>query len=455
MPIKLVNPGRIFFVALFIVLGFQVILSSLISYPPNQDQLYLIFALPIRYYALSFWLVKLTSLLLVLAAVVLFKMTIQRVWGERVAILSGLLVAISPTFFAAWSLHPADVLKVFLVTVICYWTLNGRSKIQIIIGLIMGLVVLVLLSNNQPFSNIPILTAIKPLAAEEEIKDRLNSEMSIVSPIHIPLAIKRIAYNKPYFIYKNILNTAISYGDLESVFFREVNSLGEKSFVIFFWPELILFVVGLFFLVRGSDKWQKYLVGLLVFFAFCDFVLLNKPSYQQFFLSMFPLSILISLGAVRLGRYRPLPLIIALILGYALLVNFADIATRPSFWFDNRPLAYRFIFQEVGKYQASSQWVKVTSLIGKPELYCRYYLGKCHPDRFIFDSFDLRGQPAKGGLLYAGFAGEYIGKELENTLPQNWPDRFPGQGLSILSYFTTRDTIAYHYGDTVVVAVAK
>lgn len=441
--------------ALVVILGFQVELSNFISYPPNQEQLHLIFALPVGNYALGFWLVKIVSLLLVLAAAVILRKTIRGIFGEKVATLSGLVVLVSPTTYAVWNLHPTDALKAFLVTLLCYFVLRFRSGKAIVFGLVIILSVLVLLSNNQPLSNIPILTALKPSAAEDEIRDRLNSEMSIVSPIHIPLSIKRIAYNKPFFIYKDVLNTAISYGDLESVFFQEVNTLGQKSFVIFFWPEFVLFVFGLYWWARGHGEGRKSFIALLTFVAFVDFVMQNKPTYQQFFLSIFPLSVLISLGAVKLGKYRLFPIFIALILGYSFLVNYVDIATRPAYWFDNRPLVYRFIFQEVGKSQSQSQHVRVTSLIGNPELYCRFYLGICPSSRYIFDSFDLANRPAKGGVLYAGFLGEYIGRDLENAMPTDWPDRFPKKGLSILASYTTRDTIAYHYGDTAVIAVAK
>lgn len=155
------------------------------------------------------------------------------------------------------------------------------------------------------------------------------------------------------------------------------------------------------------------------------------------------------------ARWQIGRVLVSLIIGYAVLVNFVDLATRPAYWFDNRPLVYQFIYKEIGKFESSIPKVRVTTLVGEPELYCKYYLGQCPSTKYLFKSFSLAGSPATGGVLYAGFLGEYLGQAVENSLPANWTEKLPKMGLLRLADFNTRDTVAYHYGDIVLVAIAR
>lgn len=269
---KFFSPRWIFFVGFSALLVAQLVESYLISYPPNQEQLPLIFLLPFANYAFGFWVVKFISLALMGGAVIVLRHLLGEFFGVKLADLTAVFLIISPTFYAAWNLYPIDSLKCFLVISISYLALKSKRIWVTVLGFGASVIVLIGLSNNQPLNNIPILSALDPKRAEVEIKDRLDSEMGVVSPIEIPLVIKRIAYNKPYFIYKNVINLAISYGDLESLFFQEVNNLGNKSMVIFFWPEFVLFAFGLYCLVRRSRPRGTGVIGyllLLSFFRLC------------------------------------------------------------------------------------------------------------------------------------------------------------------------------------------
>lgn len=449
------GPRKFFLIALLIVLGVQIFISSFIDYPPNEEQLGLILTFPLTNHFLGFWIVKILSLFLLAGSLIVFRSITSKIVGEKVSTVAALLVASSPTTYAIWNLHPIDSVKAFVVMVACLLLLKLKSVKTTILGGMIIILVLGVLARNSPLSNIPILTALRTTEAENELRGRLNSEMALVNQVPIPLSIKRVAYNKPYFQYKNVTNLIISFGNVESLFFQEVNSLGQKSFVIFFWPDFIFFVLGLFWFVRWDKSRPNRLLVLLTLVAFVDFILLNKPLYQQFFLTLFPLSILVSFGMVRLASIKPLSAVVALSFGFSFLVGYMDIVKRPAYWLDNRPLVYRFIFQEIRKYQNQNFHFDITTMIGQPEQYCKYYLGSCPPADYAFDSFSLKDRTPVVGTIYAGFIGEFIGPDLLNTVPTGWPNKFPKKGLAVLSTYTTRDTIAYHFGDTAVVAMTK
>ena len=445
-----VSLGRGFFFGLLTVSVLQLFLSWFINYPPTEEQLPIILRLPTAH-QLSFWLVKGASLALVLISLVLFKRILEKFFEKKIAVLSSLVVFLSPTIYATWNLHPVDAVKVVVVMTILWWGVSRGFRSLLIAGATI-VVALLMLANNQPLSNIPILNAMSPTAASAEIQDRLYSEASIVNLIHIPLAVKRIAYNKPYFIYKDVVGLFISYADLESLFFQEVNSLGIKSFVLFFWPEIIFLSIGFFYWARDKNNQRRSFVALLVFISFVDFLLLNKPLYQQFLLTLFPLSVLVAIGIKKIARVPILGFLAVSILAFSVWVNYFDIAARPAFWFDNRPLVYRFIFDKLRTVGENSKQIRVTTLVGNSERYCEFYLGSCPPEKYKFDAFDLTATGPVAGTTYAGFLGEFIGKSIKNDFPSDWKDKFSLVGMTIEAEYQTRDTIAYHYGDIAVVA---
>lgn len=447
---------KIFFVAILVIFLLQVYTSWRISYPPTQDQLLLLSQLRLGINPLMFWVLKLASLIFVVISIALFVRIVTKSFGESIAILAGVIVLISPTSFAVWNLHPLTSLEISLVMTIIWVTLGFKNTTVLLSGICTAVLVLFFLARNQPFSNIPLLNSLSLSSAQAEITNRLNSEETLPAKIVIPLWIKRIADNKLYFVYRNVADSFVRFGDFESLFFQEVHPLGQKSFVLFFWPEVLFFFIGLFPLSRSSTDTQKTIVLSLLFLAFVDFILLNRPAYQQFFLVLFPLSILIALGARKIATYPFVSLGIATVLSLAILINYWDLTIRTSYWFDNRPLAYQFIYESLNRYnRANFQRIQVTSLVGDPSLYCIYYLNRCPSSQFVFESFNFQVDKPERGTLYAGFVGEFLGPNFPNNFPENWKEVLQGKGFQILGSYQTHDNIANQYGDNVVLATIR
>ena len=99
--------------------------------------------------------------------------------------------------------------------------------------------------------------------------------------------------------------------------------------------------------------------------------------------------------------------------------------------------------------------IYVTSLVGKTERYCKFYLGNCDENKFIFDSFTLEKNRPRKNTIYAGFAGEFIGSDFKNNINSDWLTLIKDKGFTNIETKSLRDTIAYKFGNNVVVGEAK
>jgi hypothetical protein len=79
-------------------------------------------------------------------------------------------------------------------------------------------------------------------------------------------------------------------------------------------------------------------------------------------------------------------------------------------------------------------------------------VGDCKNKNFKFDSFNLKNnQPIKNSI-YAGFVGEFVGSDFRNNINSNWNNMVISKGMNILNTKSLRDTVAYQYGNDVLVA---
>jgi hypothetical protein len=443
----------VFFISLLVLAILQIKVSSDIAYPPTEEQLAIIFSI-FKFLSpqVAFLLVKLLSLMLVGLSLFYFWTIVKRFWGEKVATLSAVLVFLSPTTYAIWNLHPVDSLKTILVMLLFGVIIQLRTRISMVFAVFGVVMLLTALSHNQPWTNIPIFNSLNLKAAGEEIMDRLYSESKIVNRIEIPLAIKRISYNKFFFIYKNVVGELIKFGDPESLFFQEVHPLEQKSFVLFFWPEIIFFTLGIYFATRQSTNSQRRVIFTLLAISLVDFLVQGKPAYQRFWLTMFPLSIIVALGISMITKRTILTVLSVGILTMSYVINYQDILIRPDYWFDNRPLVYQFIFNTV---RMDNNKIQVTTLVGNPGDYCKFYITDCPADKFIFNSFNLKENVPENKYVYAGFVGEFLGPDIKNNFSASWKSDIESKSIQIINSYKTRDSIAYRYGDWVVVGEKK
>lgn len=443
----------------FINLG----LSGIFAYPPTEDQLRIMNP----YYGfldgnVQIWVIRFFSLALLVVGLWVWFSLIKKLVSKKIALISVVIIACSPTFLILWLLHPLDCLKILFVLAIAYFFLNKFSNKSIWIVIVFSTLYLLFFSLLASKERASFFHKLGLADGQSETMSRFGAEDSLMDPLRLNLQLKRVVYNKYFLAYKEIVNEFIPFFDLETVFFQEVHPMEQKSVVIFYWPEIFLFLIGIYFLAKSGNNNLTKITLLFFLIAFFNFIFSSDQIYRRFELILFPVSILISLpiGMVfskkifLLGNVLISGLVLFLIYGF--MTNMVDINKRPDFWLDNRPLYFDFVYSSLKSRDLNNyEKIRVSSIVGNSELYCRYYFKKCSKDKFDFTSFDLTQEKITKNTVYAGFVGEFIGSDFKNNINKDWKGLIAGKGVNIFETKQIRDTIAYKYGNDVVVGEVR
>ncbi len=434
----------------------QNIISSVLkslSYPPTEDQLVLI-----NSFLKNLWLLRILSLLILLTSLFLWYKILAKVISKSVGLISCLIILISPTFYVLWLAYPIDCIKIFLLILLVFWF--SRKKIgKLALLLISGYIVLFSFLTTKERASFVHKIGLKD--ATMEVQERFAAEDSLTDPIIVPLKIKRIVYNKYYIEFKELINEVIPFFDVESIFFQEIHPLEQKSIIIFVWPEIFLFIGGIFFLIKLENKNLNLTVMVMFLFSFINFLFNPFVIFRKFELILFPISLIMAVAVVKIIETKVIfgktaGFLIVFLCLYGIMASHNDLNKRPDYWLDNRPYFYDFVFNSI-KEKNLDDFTKiyVTNLVGNSKNYCEYYLKKCDKNKFIFGSFNLENTRPNKNTIYAGFAGEFVGSDFKNNIKTEWLTLIKDKGFSELKTFSTRDTIAYKFGNDVVVGESK
>ena len=323
----------------------EVIWQIVIKYPPTLEQI----NLGVNS-AAALWIVRFISLGLLLAA----SFFVSRLISMKKSLYYWILVLASPVFSLVWMSYPLDALKIFIVTGAFYF-LNRYRKAWIVVT---GVLIVILTLNLSVFKQNPkIVEALSIKKSQEEVTLRFNIEDKLDPNIEIPTQVRRIGYNKYFAAFRNSLNESLNFFDFETVFFEEVHPLGQKAFVIFFWPEVFLFGLGLWFLLTKEAKNGKVILTLL-FFSFIYFITTNASTERRLFLTLYPISIIMAgyldtFLAKSSKKIKAGVLLLLFLVFYGWMTNYYDRYVRPDYWLDNRPLAYDFFLSYLKLLQKS------------------------------------------------------------------------------------------------------
>lgn len=425
------------------------------SYPPTEDQLKLV-----GYFFGNIWLLRIFSLLFLLAALFFWYKTVVKLLGKSVSLISCLIIFLTPTFYVLWLTCPLDCLKIFLLILLVYF-FNKTKKHFGKLVLVLGTIYIILFSFLITKERSSFVHKLNLNDAKTELKLRFAAEDSLINPVKVPLKIKRIVYNKYYIGYKELINEIIPFFDIESLFFQEIHPLEQKSIVIFVWPEILLLIGGIYFLVKLKNKNVNLLIVATLFLSLINFLFNPFTVFRKFELILFPLSLIMALTVPKIINTKIIfgkvvGLIIIIFCLYGILTNHSDLNKRPDFWLDNRPYFYEFVFNSIKKRDLNNfNKIYVTSLVGKTELYCEYYLKDCDQNKFIFNSFELEKLRPEKNTIYAGFAGEFIGSDFKNNINSDWLTLVKDKGFIKIETKSLRDTIAYKFGNDVIVGEVK
>lgn len=432
---------------------------SLLGYPVAEEQLKVLNLLGLKG-MVWLWIVRGISLIILVATVKLWSKVISRNNHQNIANLSAILIIVSPLFLVLWMVYPLICLKLLIFVMIT--GLGIKNKYIFLI-----LSIFLILFNRQILGDkAAIFYKLNLKDAQTEVTKRISTEDSLVESVSMPIWWRRVSYNKYFFSYKQILAETLPFFDLESIFFQEINPLAQKSIVIFFWPEVYLFVLGLYFLVNLKDKKLYSLLLVSLSLAWVDFVFSEGAVFKRLVLIIMPVSVIIALGLYNLYLLAKQKKILAK-LSLGLVVVFIifgwinsiyDLNTRRDLWLDNRPLAFEFWYRGLQNIGDINRYKKIyiTSLVGDSKSFCYFYLGKmCRSDKFVFESFDLSSKREEKPVLYAGFAGEFVGSRFKNDISSDWIDQAKDMSINIRETKSLRDTIANRYGNDIGIGVVQ
>jgi len=432
------------------IYGVQVLLAFLIKYPPTNEQLKIllvfhgdgelslsflrIFSLGLLFLSFKFW---------------------KKIVNSQIYWWSVLTLSISPTLFNLWYLYPILLFKIFLI-ILVFSFIKLSKKWWLILFLILGLIIFnrFILGEKAAIFNKFSLNE-----AQNEVMIRFTKEDSLKEKIELPLWWRRISYNKYFFVYKGIVAEILPYFDLESLYFQEVSPMGQKSMVMFYWPEVLALIAGIYFCCKEKNRQIGYLFLISIF----DYVFSEGTIDQRLLLTMWPLSIVMGRAWVEMIKLAKKKFILAKwslgIIGGLLLLafsfNFYDLKVREEYWFDNRPLAFQFWFKNLRNINLDNfQKIYISSIIGDGKKYCYFYFGKsCNDSKWIFDSFDLKTNKVENKTIYAGFAGEFIGSDFKNEISNDWKNEAEKNNLNFIGVKSLLNTIAYKYGNDIGIAI--
>lgn len=446
-----------YWVVTAVILAVQITIALLINYPPTWQQLQILNRVGLGG-ELSLWLLRLITLLGVIGLILICKKYIELKIFRWLVI----LWLLSPISLMIWMQFPLTLLKLLMVAGIFY---IGRNRNKCLVG---GLsLILVIIFNYSILNNHPaVFNKLFLKDAKNEVTARFTAEDSLLTKVTWPLWWRRIGYNKYFFAYKQVVAEFLPFFDLETIFFQEVTPTGQKSIVMWYWPEFYLFLIGCFFLLKKGNKKLRQIVITGLILAIVNFVFSEGSFEWRLLLVMWPTSIILAIGLDGLVEYLYKGYWQAratLILGVSLLLiawcfNSYDLVIRKEYWLDNRPLTFEFWYKNIIKIDKNNyQKVYVSSLVGNSKEYCLYYLGKQCLDNniFSFNSFNLKDNKTEPNTIYAGFAGEFVGPNFKNEIEDNWQEIIKSKGMEIKAVKDLHDSIANQYGDSVAVAIKQ
>jgi hypothetical protein len=435
----------------------NIILSVIksLAYPPTEDQLKII-----GVFLNNLWVLRFFSLVFLLLALYFWYKILIKWINKSVSLISCLIIFLSPAFYILWLCYSIDCFKIFLLLFLVYFLSKFKNNFYKLV-LILGSLYIIFFSFLTTTERSSFVHKIGLKDAKTEVQERFGAEDSLINPVIVPLKVKRIVYNKYFIEYKQLINEVIPFFDMESLFFQEIHPLDQKSVVIFVWPQIFLLVGGIYFIVKLKNKTISLLIVTMLFLSLINFLFDSFVVFRKFSLMLFPLSLVMSVAVLNIFKTKILfgkifGFIVIFFSLYGISANHFDLNKRPDYWLDNRPYFYEFVFKSIKKRELDNfEKVYITTLVGNAEKYCKFYLGKCSSDKFVFNSFELEGIRPEKNSIYAGFAGEFVGSDFKNNINNDWLTLIKDKGFTELETKEIRDTIAYKFGSNMVVGEAK
>lgn len=427
------------FWVIVIILAVWWYLGLRINYPPTEEQL-----------LIGLWPVVWTRMFcfgLAVGAFWFWKNILAKFKLEKLYYYFVLVMCLSPTFFGWFWLHPSESVKWFLVSVIFWMSSRWNKK-----GLILPVIFLLVFSFWQNNDKAKIWENLENKRAVFEVTQKFGREDSLIDKIDQPLWWRRISYNKYSWMLSSNLKEFISFWNLETWFFQEIDPTGQKALIMFYWPEFILAVLGLYYWLKRKDNIKNRLLWSWLILAMSGYLFSKLSDTLRYSLTLPIIAILIAEAWVNITQYKIYFGLFLFFVFYGFQAFGFDLNKRPDYWLDNRPLVYKYFFETTRNIDGH---IQVTDRVANALLYCKYFLGRQCKEKFEMTGFNFKDSPPIKDITYAGFEGEFIGPNFENKYEGNIADSLTGSGFEVISVKPIRDNIANQYGFNLVVATYK
>lgn len=279
--------------------------------------------------------------------------------------------------------------------------------------------------------------------AKQEVDTRARNQDRLVEGVNIPWKIRRLVNNQYTVVFEDWWKKTMGVADLESLFFSEFHPLSRKNLPIFYWPEIILLPLGI--IAASKSKRRKEIVWNVI--AGCVFFWMYDGQYFiRMSLLFFALSKVLVLGLEFVAqKNKRLAIVLTALIFYGFSTFLYDLPLRSEFWLDNRPLMYKNLYSLLEKYQGK---IIVTDMLGKSEKYCEQNQKIICTD-FVFG---IEKDKLRPGEIVGGFIGELVGPDQNNVFRGSTKDILENKGYVFLESFQIKDSVAYRYGQDIVIA---
>jgi hypothetical protein len=295
----------------------------------------------------------------------------------------------------------------------------------------------------------------------EQVDQRVRYEFKLNNYQNIiPLAIKRIAYNKIYFSYRVLVSQVFNVFNLEKLAFpAEADATVTRSMWnskglpwLLFW-EIILIFWGVYYL-KDLDPKLKSLCLVFLVWSFAAMYFCGNNFLQNGVGIVIPVAIISALALVNMQKL--ILYIGGLIIVVGLLTTYSYFLGNELYWRDNRPQVELVMAQMAVTHKADF----VTTILGRSFLYYAW-LNQMPPGELWrdtdngnifrnvrFDHFELKDKSIPAGFIYVGFPGEFLGDKILDNKNDFSPNDLP-KNYQLLDAYRPHDTVSFGNGDEI------
>lgn len=284
------------------------------------------------------------------------------------------------------------------------------------------------------------------------LETRINNYQDI-----IPIMVKRLAYNKWFFIMQklelsvfNLLNWDKLFAPTQQDVTVAKSLWGETGFISLFYWQAIVIVMGLFF-------WKNIPRAVKTVILICLISgIISAAFYPGSEFELGGLAMLISLGLLAgagmqiLAKNKFVFCLFLLIAVTGMASTYDYFVVKYLDWSDNRAFVMYNTVKLADQYQSST--IVISNLIGPEQYYYAWENNLESPNSELsttsFRNFELFSNNTPSPGIYIGFPGQFLGNQVQKNMNDFSATNLP-DNMHLLSSFKFVKHVSYGNGDQI------